>query len=97
MTDQRTLREQIVLLLGERPWSFHELRQELQLTVRRLAHELQHVERSLRGRGRRLETRPPRCRDCGFVLTGSKKDHAPPGRCPRCRGHRIDGPWLEAH
>jgi predicted Zn-ribbon and HTH transcriptional regulator len=91
----RTLRETLIAMLEGQRWSFHELRQELDLTVRRLADDLEHVERSVRGRGRRLRVDPPRCRDCGLELAGSSRSHAPPGRCPRCRSHRIDGPWME--
>ncbi len=85
-----TRRQEIAELLGEREWSFEALRQELQISVRRLEDDLHHVARSQRASGRRLRVTPPRCEDCGFEFRRREERHFhTPGRCPRCRGEWI--------
>lgn len=86
-----TRRQRIAELLAEAEWTFEGLRRELEVPVRLLEDDLQHVERSVRGRGgARLRAEPPRCLDCGFTF----RDRAPrrfqsPSRCPQCRSERI--------
>jgi predicted Zn-ribbon and HTH transcriptional regulator len=88
-----TPRQRIVRWLEDREVDFEELRRGLELPVKVLEAELRHVERSLRRQERRLETRSPCCRDCGFDFPGRMRRHLHvPGRCPRCRSHRIDPP-----
>ncbi len=91
---ERTVREEAIELLRRDEWSFDGLRAELELTVRELDAELRHVDRTVRARGARLLVRPPRCGDCGFVLRARRAGYRTPGRCPRCRGPRVRGPWL---
>lgn len=85
-----TRRQYLIELLEEGWWSLSELQEELQTTVKRLEHDLQHVARSVRGTDRRLTSEPARCDACSFVFT----DRAPrrfttPSRCPRCKNERI--------
>jgi len=55
-----------------------------------VAH-LEHLERSLRGRGGRLAVDPPRCRSCGYAFPGRRR-LGRPSSCPRCRHQRIEPP-----
>ena len=93
MPREKTRRQEIVDLLREARWTPDQLRRELELTVRVLEEDLRHVKRSVRAGGRRLQVDPPRCSDCGFQLRSTALH--PPGRCPSCRSHRVEGPWLE--
>jgi predicted Zn-ribbon and HTH transcriptional regulator len=88
-----TVRQRLMRWLERDEHDFEELRSVLRLPARRLEEELRHVERSARGQGRRLRITPPRCLDCGFAFPGrgSRHLHAP-GRCPRCKGERIEPP-----
>lgn len=92
MTENRTRRQQIVELLRSSEWAFDDLRRDRGLTVKVLEEDLQHIERSVRAASARLHVRSASCAGCGFEFT--KKSFHPPGRCPRCRDRRIDGPWL---
>lgn len=88
-----TVRQRLVRWLAARDYTFDDLRLALEIGVRDLESELRHVERSVRAQGRRLVVEPPACRDCGFAFPGRSRRHLhPPGRCPRCRSHRIDPP-----
>ena len=88
-----TVRQRLTTWLEESEYDFEELRSALQLPARQLEEELRHVERTARGHGRKLRVTPPRCQDCGFDFPGRARRHLhPPGRCPRCRGERIEPP-----
>lgn len=56
-----------------------------------IAHHLEHLERSVRGTGGRLEVEPATCVSCGFVFR--KRDRLTrPTSCPLCHGERIEPP-----
>jgi predicted Zn-ribbon and HTH transcriptional regulator len=88
----RTRRQHLVALLSDSTWSFDDLRRELAMTVGALEEDLGHISRSVRNDGQRLRVEPAACADCGFRLS-SMALH-PPGRCPKCRGRHLDGPWI---
>ncbi len=86
-------RQQLVALLELRAMDFDELREALRMSVRGLDEALGHVEKSLKHTGQELVVDPAVCSTCGFVFTGREQRHFhPPGRCPRCRGERIEAP-----
>ena len=93
--EPQTRRQRIVELLTAGPWGFEELRRELAVPVGYLENDLRHVDRSLRGEGRRLVVEPAGCDACGFTFEGreAKRFHAP-SRCPRCKSERIRDPRL---
>ena len=92
-----TVRQRLLRWLDEDEYDFETLRDALELGVRDLERHLRHVEKTLRGRGGKLRVTSPRCRDCGFGFPGRTPKHLhPPGRCPRCRGERIDPPRFRA-
>ncbi|MDX1501197.1 MAG: transcriptional regulator [Thermoanaerobaculia bacterium] len=95
MTARRTRRQELLGLLESGEWSFDGLRRELGLGVAALESDLQHLERSLRGRGRRIRVEPAACHGCGFRFAGrAPRRFRAPGRCPECRSERIGGPWI---
>jgi predicted Zn-ribbon and HTH transcriptional regulator len=89
---KRTRREEIVVRLSEVALDFEQLRTELDVPVHVLDEDLRHVARSVRATGGRLKVERPECVDCGFRFR--RESFKPPGRCPRCRSHRISGPVL---
>ena len=92
-----TVRRRLLRWLDEDEYDFEALRDALDLGVRDLERHLRHVEKTLRARGSKLRVTSPRCRDCGFGFPGRTAKHLhPPGRCPRCRGERIDPPRFRA-
>ena len=88
-----TRRQRIVEFITADEWSFDDLRSEFGLTVKVLEEDLHHIERSARAAGAKFLVRSASCLGCGFEFT--KKALHPPGRCPRCRDCRIDGPWVK--
>jgi predicted Zn-ribbon and HTH transcriptional regulator len=92
-----TVRRRLLRWLDEDEYDFEALRDALDLGVRDLERHLRHVEKTLRARGSVLRVTAPHCRDCGFGFPGRTAKHLhPPGRCPRCRGERIDPPRFRA-
>jgi predicted Zn-ribbon and HTH transcriptional regulator len=73
------------------PRTAHELSALVRVPEKQVAEHLEHLARSLRAAGERLDVEPARCLDCGFVFR--KRDRlSRPSRCPLCRGERLDGP-----
>lgn len=56
-----------------------------------VAGHLEHLDKSLRGVGGRLEVLPAECIACGYVFRDRKR-FSRPGSCPNCRSTRIDPP-----
>ncbi len=77
-------------MLEQGPWSAQELASALLLTTSEVEAHLGHLQKSLK---KRLVVEPACCRACDYVFEGRKRLDAP-GRCPACRGQRIDGPWF---
>lgn len=61
------------------------------IAEREVAEHLEHIARSLKRQGRRLEVLPARCLECGFVFR-KRERLTRPGRCPVCGGERIGAP-----
>lgn len=92
-SDLTTRRQQIAEMLVMGFWGFEELRRELAIPVGLLAEDLQHLEKSARRGGRKLEVEPATCAECGFAFRERVGKHLhPPSRCPKCKGERIAGP-----
>jgi transcriptional regulator len=85
-----TLRQSIIGLLERDQRSARELSEILLLTQSEVESHLSHVQRSLK---KRLLVTPAQCRDCGYVFRSRARLDAP-GRCPCCRGQRVEGPWF---
>ncbi|HEB50373.1 MAG TPA: transcriptional regulator [Desulfobulbus sp.] len=92
MQDEKTIRRQMIELLGgDRGAGARELSRALHIPEREVYGHLEHIARSLKTRGLRLEVEPARCLDCGFVFRKRTK-LAPPGHCPGCRGSHLQRP-----
>lgn len=85
-----TIRQILASLLESSDYSARELARELVLTPREVEEHLVHLKRSLKSR---LHVTPARCQACGFTFSHRHR-LAAPGRCPRCRQERIQGPWF---
>ena len=85
-----TLRQTMADLLRAREMSARELADLLLLTPREVEEHLAHLARSLK---KNLAVRPASCQACGFEFTRGTRLKAP-GRCPRCKGQRVAGPWF---
>ena len=86
-----TIRQTMVIILERQELSARALTEVLALTPGEVESHLAHVQRSLKNR---LGVMPARCRDCGYLFKKRTRLDAP-GRCPACRGQRVDGPWFK--
>ncbi len=56
-----------------------------------VAGHLEHLEKSLKAQGLKLEVLPASCIGCGFTFKDRRR-LTRPGACPECRSTRIDPP-----
>ena len=87
-----TLRQQMIAILKTGPLDVRELALALGIDEKEAAFHLAHAARSIHARGARLSVQWATCRNCGFEFK-ERRRFTPPGRCPRCKQSRIDGPY----
>jgi hypothetical protein len=86
-------RKDLIPLLRDNPMSVAEIARQVELPIRRVRDDLEHLARSLKHTDVRLVVTPARCRKCGFEFSPDKL--ARPGKCPRCKGTWISDPLVE--
>ena len=86
-----TPRQAIRRWLAAAPQTAHELSALVHLPEKEVVPHLEHLARSLRGAGKRLEIEPARCRDCGYVFRDRRR-LGRPSACPRCRSQHLSAP-----
>ncbi|MFN3803560.1 MAG: transcriptional regulator [Pyrobaculum sp.] len=90
-----TIRERLakVLLEAREPLSIYQLQAlvETDLKPNELYEELEHVKKTLKRMGYRLEVVPARCKKCGYEFRDRERLKKP-SRCPHCKNERIDPP-----
>jgi hypothetical protein len=87
----RTPRQAIRDHLRESALTARDLSARLGLPEREIVPHLEHLARSLRAAGERLEVDPARCLHCGFVFRERARLGKPSG-CPRCRKPHVTAP-----
>jgi transcriptional regulator len=90
----KTLRQQIIDALRRTPLDLLQLSQMLGISEKEILTHLPHIAKSLAHRHCRFAMVPARCVGCGFEFK-ERRRFSPPGRCPRCRQSRIQGPWYQ--
>jgi predicted Zn-ribbon and HTH transcriptional regulator len=83
-----TLRAQLGDVLREGRFTARDVSGRIGISERDVAQHLEHLARSAKKRGERLEVEPPECLDCGFVFKDRTR-FTRPSRCPRCKGERV--------
>ncbi len=78
----------ILTLLEKRRHTALEISRLIGIKEKEVYQHLPHIEKSVKGRGRRLNMTPYYCISCGFKFKDRKRFY-PPGRCPLCREERI--------
>jgi predicted Zn-ribbon and HTH transcriptional regulator len=86
-----TPRARIASVLREELVTARELSQRVGISEKDVTEHLQHLARSVRGRGEQMVVSPAGCLGCGFAFSGRDR-FTKPGRCPRCRGTHISPP-----
>jgi predicted Zn-ribbon and HTH transcriptional regulator len=85
-----TLRQTLALILSHGERSAFGLAEELMLSQAEVESHLKHLKKSHKNR---LKMRPAQCGSCGYVFKKRNRLDAP-GRCPRCKAERVEGPWF---
>jgi transcriptional regulator len=91
MVTTETVRQAIGRLLAAAPHTVLELSALVHRREKEIVAHLEHLARSLRGAGGRLEIDPARCRDCDYVFRDRRR-LARPTKCPRCKGQHLTAP-----
>lgn len=89
--ETETTRRQIRTLLEEGPCTAKEISSFVHRPEKEVESHLEHLRKSLRSEGRRLDLIPAECRGCGFVFRKRDRLKAPT-RCPVCKGEAISDP-----
>ena len=85
-----TKRQAIERILRQGPATVPDLARLVGSPVKSVLTDLEHVIRSVKGRGR-LVVRDAECLNCGFSFRGRTRVETP-SRCPRCRSENISDP-----
>jgi predicted Zn-ribbon and HTH transcriptional regulator len=92
---RETVRALLRRVLSDGAFTAHELSARVGISEKDVAGHLEHLARSLRGGGERLEIDPAKCLACGFVFKDRSR-LTTPSRCPRCRDEAIRPPRFSA-
>lgn len=88
---EQTPRERLLQALTAEPVSARTLSQAVSLSESEVVDHLQHLQKTLKTRNRRLVLTPATCLDCQFVF--QKRDRLTrPGKCPVCRSTHLSEP-----
>lgn len=83
-----TIREDIRRRLRDEPLTALDLSARVGISEKDVAGHLEHLGRSVKSSGERLEIEPVRCVACGFTFKDRTK-LSKPSRCPQCKGQRL--------
>ena len=86
-----TPRESLLKVLGSEPVTARELSQTVGLSEREVLQHLEHLQKSLKTKNRRLEIKSPECLDCGYLFR-KRTRLTRPGKCPLCRSTHLTEP-----
>src|SRR4030067_1133308 len=86
-----TIRQQIIFLLKERPFSAKGISAEVRISEKEVYGHLEHIQKSIDVMECRLIVTPAECCKCGFVFK-KRERLKKPGRCPVCRRESITKP-----
>jgi transcriptional regulator len=89
-----TTRMNILTLLEKRQLTALEISRLIGIKEKEVYQHLPHIEKSVKGKGRRLNMTPYYCISCGFKFKDRKRFY-PPGRCPLCREERISDAFFK--
>lgn len=84
-----TIRQELIHFLEQGPASIRDLSQLAGIMEKDVCHHLEFVSKSLKHQKKRLLKEPYSCVGCGFQFK-DRKSFKKPGKCPECRGERIE-------
>ncbi len=93
MTVVKTLRQQMITILQSAPMDKRDLSQALRISEKEVNDHLPHVAKTVAAQGMTWQVTPAYCDSCRYTFKDRKR-LTPPGKCPRCKASRIQGPWF---
>jgi predicted Zn-ribbon and HTH transcriptional regulator len=87
----QTVRDALHKALREGPATSKDLSGLVDIREKDVEGHLEHLARSLKHQGERLEVEPAHCLACGFTFKDRTR-LSRPGACPECRSTRIEPP-----
>jgi transcriptional regulator len=85
----QSIRREMIALLEAREMDALAISGMLKIREKDVYAHLEHIQRTLKSRNRRLAVTPFTCRVCGFVFE-SRNRLKKPGRCPKCKQGSFD-------
>ncbi len=85
-------RKGLLELLRQRPMSLRDIAELMQMPIRDVASDVEHLRKSLKRSDFRLVIEPATCQKCRFTFHKNKTTK--PGKCPRCHATWIKEPVL---
>jgi transcriptional regulator len=86
-----TVRHEIASVLEGRTMSAKEISAGVRISEKEVYVHLDHIQKTMSRKERRLVVTPASCLKCGFVF--KKRDRlTKPGRCPVCHGELLEEP-----
>ena len=90
----KTIRQQMIDILQANPMDRRDLSQELRISEKDVDGHLPHVAKSVAAQGMTWQVTPAYCEGCNYTFKDRKRCTRP-GKCPRCKASRIQGPWFQ--
>jgi predicted Zn-ribbon and HTH transcriptional regulator len=89
----KTLRQQIIDQLQGAVLDRRGLSQAIGISEKEVDTHLPHVAKSVVSKGLLWQVTPAFCGGCNYTFKDRKRLTAP-GKCPKCKQSRIQGPWF---
>jgi len=86
-----TVRQQIMEVLEVQLLSAKDISGSVGISVKEVYDHLDHIQKTLSKKSRRLAVIPAECKKCGFVFR-KRERLKKPGKCPVCRSETIEDP-----
>lgn len=86
-----TIRKEILSLLLDQTLSAKNISAEVHISEKDVYGHLEHIGRSTHKTGHHLTVISAECMKCGFIFK-KRERLKKPGRCPVCRGEKIQEP-----
>ena len=85
-------RKELIDILLDNPMGIKEIAHLLEMPVKQVEDDIQHLHKSIKHMNYRMQIIPARCLKCDFHFHKDKLHK--PSRCPVCHGTWIEGPRI---
>ncbi|MBI9085030.1 MAG: transcriptional regulator [Desulfobacterales bacterium] len=86
-----TVRQRIIDLIQARAMDAREISTAAGVGEKEVYVHMEHIARSVSGKGKTFRLNPAACLACGYVFRDRRR-MTRPSRCPRCKAQRVSLP-----